>query len=187
MTQKRPKKMFVDNAKFYEVLVDYKNKCQQAKELGQETPIIPDYLGKTIIDIATNLASRYNFANYTFRDEMVSDGIERAVYALHKFNPDIGKNPFAYFTQIIYFAFVVRIKNEKKHSYIKHKALESLSMQSMLDTNGDVIIDVDLDKSAELVAKFESDISEEKKVVVSKKKKSSTDVESFFEEDNNND
>lgn len=172
------KKHFVDNKKFFEAIVAYKVLCEKAKQENKSEPIVPDYIGKCIIDIATHLAQRYNFANYTFRDEMISDGIERAIYALHKFNPEKSSNPFAYFTQIIFFAFVVRIKAEKKHSYIKHKALEHFAMETMLDTNGEVIVDVDFEKSAELISKFES---EEIVAKSEKKPKIKEDgVEQFF-------
>ena len=175
MTQKRH---FVDNKKFFEAILDYKALCAKAKEEGKPEPIVPDYIGRCIIDISTHLAQRYNFANYTFRDEMVSDGIERAIYALHKFNPEKSSNPFSYFTQRVFFAFVVRIKAEKKHSYIKHKSLEHFAMQTMLDSNGEVIVDVDFEKSAELILKFES---EEVVVKPEKKQKPTSDgVEQFF-------
>lgn len=175
------KKHFVDNKKFYDAIIEYKKVCELAKQEGRPEPIIPEYIGKCIIDISTHLAQRYNFANYTFRDEMVSDGIERAVYALHKFNPEKSSNPFAYFTQIVFFAFVVRIKAEKKHSYIKHKSLEHFAIETMLDTNGEVVVDVDFEKSAELISKFEN---EELPVKPEKKPKTKQDgVEQFFGED----
>ena len=175
MTQK---KHFVDNKKFFGAIIEYKALCEKAKQENKLEPKVPEYIGRCIIDISTHLAQRYNFANYTFRDEMISDGIERAIYALHKFNPEKSSNPFAYFTQIVFFAFVVRIKAEKKHSYIKHKSLEHFAMQTMLDSNGEVIVDVDFEKSAELISKFESE-----EIVVKSEKKLKTKedgIEHFF-------
>ena len=55
---------------------------------------------------------------------MISDGIENCLQYAYNFNPEKSKNPFAYFTQIIYYAFIRRIQKEKKQSHIKHKVIE---------------------------------------------------------------
>jgi DNA-directed RNA polymerase specialized sigma24 family protein len=54
---------------------------------------------------------------------MISDGIENCLQYLDNFNPAKSSNPFAYFTQIIYFAFIRRIQKEKKQVTIKHKLI----------------------------------------------------------------
>ena len=78
--------------------------------------------------IATHLSYKPNFINYTFREEMVADGVENCLQYIDNFNPDKSKNPFAYFTQIIYFAFLRRIQKEKKYLYIKYKASENTNL-----------------------------------------------------------
>jgi len=121
----RKKQHYVDNEKFLVVMADYREKYLQAKDDEEELPIIPDYAGECFLKIAERLSHRPNFINYAFREEMVSDGIENCVMYAGNFNPEKSSNPFAYFTQIIYYAFIRRIQKEKKQLYIKYKTMES--------------------------------------------------------------
>ena len=123
----RKKQHYVDNEKFLVVMSDYREEHLQAKDNDTELPIIPDYAGECFLKIAERLSHRPNFINYAFREEMVSDGIENCVMYASNFNPEKSKNPFAYFTQIIYFAFLRRIEKEKKQLYIKYKTMEEHS------------------------------------------------------------
>ena len=123
----RKKQHYVDNEKFLVVMSDYREKYLQAKDEEEELPIIPDYAGECFLKIAERLSHRPNFINYAFREEMVSDGIENCVMYAGNFNPEKSTNPFAYFTQIIYFAFLRRIEKEKKQLYIKYKTMEEYS------------------------------------------------------------
>ena len=123
----RKKQHYVDNEKFLEVMSEYREKYLQAKDNDTELPIIPDYAGECFLKIAERLSHRPNFINYAFREEMVSDGIENSVMYASNFNPEKSTNPFAYFTQIIYFAFLRRIEKEKKQLYIKYKTMEEYS------------------------------------------------------------
>ena len=123
----RKKQHYVDNEKFLVVMTDYREKYLQAKDEEEELPIIPDYAGECFLKIAERLSHRPNFINYAFREEMVSDGIENCVMYAANFNPEKSTNPFAYFTQIIYFAFLRRIEKEKKQLYIKYKTMEEHS------------------------------------------------------------
>ena len=123
----RKKQHYVDNEKFLVVMSDYREEYLQAKDNDTELPVIPDYAGECFLKIAERLSHRPNFINYAFREEMVSDGIENSVMYASNFNPEKSKNPFAYFTQIIYFAFLRRIEKEKKQLYIKYKTMEEHS------------------------------------------------------------
>ena len=123
----RKKQHYVDNERFLEVMSDYREKYLQAKDNDTELHIIPDYAGECFLKIAERLSHRPNFINYAFREEMVSDGIENSVMYASNFNPEKSTNPFAYFTQIIYFAFLRRIEKEKKQLYIKYKTMEEYS------------------------------------------------------------
>ena len=123
----RKKQHYVDNEKFLVVMGDYREKYLQAKDNDEELPIIPDYAGECFLKIAERLSHRPNFINYAFREEMVSDGIENCVMYAINFNPEKSANPFAYFTQIIYYAFLRRIEKEKKQLYIKYKTMEEHS------------------------------------------------------------
>ena len=85
--------------------------------MGEEKPRVSNYIGECFLKIANGLSHKPNFMNYTFKDDMVSDGIENCLQYIHNFNPDKSNNPFAYFTQIIYYAFIRRIQREKnKHT-----------------------------------------------------------------------
>ena len=106
-------------------MVEYKSSVKEAEECGDDPPRIPDMVGAALLKIANRLSTKPNFINYTFREEMVSDGIENCINYIGNFDPGKSKNPFAYFTQIIYYAFLRRIQKEKKQLYIKHKAIEN--------------------------------------------------------------
>jgi hypothetical protein len=135
------KNHYVNNADFLRTLVEYKQACKLAKKEGKPKPIIPDYMGKCLMLIAENLSHKPNFLSYSFRDEMISDGIENCIMYFDNFDPKKSKNPFAYFTQIIYFAFIRRIHKEKKQLYVKYKATEQIGVldefeQFELEENG---------------------------------------------------
>jgi hypothetical protein len=114
---------YVDNTEFLELLNNYIQDRDQRKLEGRPPPVIPNEIGKIFIQIANRLSSRYNFNGYTFKDEMISDGILNAVEAINSFDPEKSSNPFAYFTQIIFWAFVRRIEKEKKERKIRDKLM----------------------------------------------------------------
>ena len=128
---------YVDNAKFLEAMKEWKEKCKDAEEAGDDPPRITDYIGECFLKIANGLSYRPNFINYTYRQEMISDGIENCLQYIHNFDPAKSKNPFSYFTQIIYYAFIRRIQKEKKQSHIKNKMIEKRSYESYTTMEGD--------------------------------------------------
>ena len=127
---------YVDNKKFLAALIEYKKSIDVAKSEGKSIPQVPRYIGECFIKIATHLSYKSNFINYTFKDDMISDGIENCLTAATKFDPEKSSNPFAYYTQIIYFAFIRRIQKEKKHQATKYKIIENLDMDAIMQ-NGD--------------------------------------------------
>ena len=132
----RKKQHYVDNEKFLVVMTAYRNAYLDGKENGEEQkPVIPDYAGECFLKIAERLSHRPNFINYAFREEMVSDGIENCVMYASNFNPEKSSNPFAYFNQITYYAFLRRIEKEKKQLYIKYKTMDEFSS---LEDNSDM-------------------------------------------------
>ena len=116
---------YVDNEKFLKEMIIYKRRFDEAKEKDELPPMISEYLGECFMKIAQRLSFRPNFINYAFKDDMISDGIENCIQYIKNFNPEKSSNPFAYFTQIIYYAFIRRIQKEKKQLYIKYKTMES--------------------------------------------------------------
>lgn len=115
---------YVDNQKFLEAIKVYKVACDKAKAKKKETLPVPEYIGECFLKIATHLSFKPNFLNYTYKDDMISDGVENCLVYVHNFNPERSQNPFGYFTQIIYFAFIRRIQREKRHTYIRYKLIE---------------------------------------------------------------
>jgi hypothetical protein len=130
-TSKKSKEHYVSNKDFLAAMIVYKKMCKQAKKDGKQKPPVTDYIGTCFLKIANHLSYRPNFINYTFRDDMISDGIENCLQYLDNFDPDKSNNPFAYFTQIIYYAFIRRIQKEKKQVTIKHKMLLDSNFDDM--------------------------------------------------------
>ena len=128
---------YVDNKKFLEALNEYRAQVLEAKEKGLEKPIVSRYLGECFIKISTHLSYKANFINYTFKDDMISDGIENCLTAVEKFDPARSSNPFAYYTQIIYFAFIRRIQKEKKQTATKYKMLENIDIDQIVTQSED--------------------------------------------------
>ncbi len=128
---------YIDNKKFLASLIEYRSSCAEAQKRGEEDPIIPNYIGECFIKIANHLCFKTNFINYSFRDDMVSDGIENCLVAVKKFDPTKSENPFAYFTQIVYFAFIRRIQKEKKQQSIKYKMLENVDLDEIITQEQD--------------------------------------------------
>ena len=123
---------YVNNKEFLEALVVFKAKCAAAKEAGEQRPQISNYIGECFLKIATHLSYKPNFVNYMFRDDMISDGIENCVQYIHNFDPEKSRNPFAYFTQIIHYAFLRRIQKEKKQLEIKTKIIEKTGFEEVM-------------------------------------------------------
>ena len=146
---KRRKNEYVNNKDFLAALIKYRDDVRAAEADGKSRPRVPNYIGECIMKIATHLARKPNFINYTFKDDMISDGIENCLQYIDNFNPDKSNNPFAYFTQIIWYAFLRRIAKEKKQMYIRFKSshnmvaqgatYESNEVQLHLNTNADYI------------------------------------------------
>jgi hypothetical protein len=120
---KKKSEHYVNNKDFYQALVEYKKQVDDAKEKGLPKPRISNYLGDCFLRIANHLAYKPNFVNYMFKDDMICDGIENCVQYIHNFDTN-RTNPFAYFTQIVYYAFLRRIAKEKKQLEIKSKIIE---------------------------------------------------------------
>ena len=115
---------YVNNKEFLAAIVEYKYLIKLAEEKGNPKPVIPRYLGECFMKIARHLSYKPNFVNYMFKEDMISDGIENCVQYIHNFDPEKSKNPFAYFTQVIHYAFLRRIQKEKKQLEIKTKIIE---------------------------------------------------------------
>lgn len=121
-----------------QALIDYQAQCAEAEEQGKPIPAPSDYIGKAIMQIAYGLANRYNFRNYTWKEEMIGDGIVAACSAIRKYNPYAetksgSPNPYGFFTQTIFWSYQNRIVAEKKQSEIKMAYLREVTTQLHID------------------------------------------------------
>ena len=133
---KKKTEYYVNNKEFLEAISIYRSKVIAAKEAGKPRPRVTNYLGECFLKIATHLSYKPNFVNYMFRDDMISDGIENCIQYIHNFDPEKSKNPFAYFTQIIHYAFLRRIQREKRQLEIKNKILEKSGYSEVFYDDG---------------------------------------------------
>ena len=124
---------YVDNKKFLQAMIEYRDKCKKAEEKNRKKPEVTIYIGECFLKISNHLSYRPNFINYTYRDDMISDGIENCLQYMNNFDPDKSDNPFAYFTQIIYYAFIRRIQKEKKQMQVKAKIIANAGVENMMD------------------------------------------------------
>jgi len=134
MTRKKTEN-YVNNKEFLEAITLYRNKVLDAKEKNLDRPRVPNYIGECFLKIATHLSYKPNFVNYMFREDMICDGIENCLQYIDNFDPAKSTNPFAYFTQIIYYAFLRRIQKEKKQLEIKSKILERSGHDEVMHTD----------------------------------------------------
>ena len=130
-------KHYVNNKEFLQAIIDWKEKVKDAESAGEEPPPVTDYIGECFMKIAQHLSFRPNFINYSYKEEMIGDGIENCLQYVNNFNPEKSKNPFSYFTQIIYYAFIRRIQREKKQTHVKHKLIEKQDFRAFVTMEGD--------------------------------------------------
>lgn len=135
---------YVSNERFYDEITEYHYAYKAAKERGEELPQISNYLGACVQKIATGLAMKSNFRNYSFIKDMISAAIEDCIRHMHSFDPTKSRNPFAYYTQACYFAFIHQIQKEKRQTITKkhilmNSALDLFSLQGHEDDREFVI------------------------------------------------
>lgn len=176
---------YVDNKKFYEEILVYKRKEEECKQNGLEPPRLPEYIGECIFKIANKLSNKPCFINYSYRDEMISDGIENCIMYFKDFNPNKTQNPFAYFTQVIYYAFLRRINKEEKNRYIIYK-----NFQETIINNGHTSLLTDVDDNHVMPNQLYDNINDfmgrfEKKEEIKKQKRKDVKqgLTKFYEEE----
>ena len=138
MAKRKRSEHYVNNKEFLAALIRYKEDREIAEIKGLPRPIIPRYIGDCFLKIANHLSFKPNFVNYMFKEDMISDGIENCVQYIHNFNPEKSQNPFAYFTQIIHYAFLRRIQREKRQLEIKNKIIERSGYSEVFDDNNTI-------------------------------------------------
>ena len=138
MARRKRSEHYVNNKEFLAALIKYREDVEIAKHRDKPKPVIPRYIGECFLKIANHLSFKPNFVNYMFKEDMISDGIENCVQYIHNFNPEKSQNPFAYFTQIIHYAFLRRIQREKRQLEIKNKILEKSGYSEVFDDSNKI-------------------------------------------------
>jgi hypothetical protein len=178
----------VNNSDLLKSIETYKDQCKENELKGVGKPRIPDYVGKSILLIAERLAKKPNFSSYTFKEEMIGDAIENCVMYFDNFDSAKSKNPFAYFTQIIYYAFLRRIEKEKTQLYVKYKSTQNSLIlgeeetQELSNVSGGESYQL-YDNIVEFIDKFEK----RKKSKPEKKNKNKTSIEELLDDARKND
>ena len=184
--KKKIPKNYINNADFYDAIVDYKSKCKIAKDSGCNKPMISNYIGECFNKLAEGLSRRPNFFGYSYRDEMVSDGVENCLRYIENFNPEKTKNPFAYFTQILWWAFVRRIKKEKTQQYIKYKATENfgvLDTAELMELGDGNVKQLEVyENMYDYIQKFEETMVKKTQKIVKEKQTKICGIETFLED-----
>lgn len=176
---------YVNNKDFLAAIIEMRDKKKEAEEKGLPKPIVSNYIGDCILKIATHLSYKPNFINYSYRDDMILDGVENCIHYIDNFDPDKSSNPFAYFTQIIYYAFLRRIAKEKKQSYIKGKLIQDMPFE-MFELQ-------EQDEGGEFHNQYMEFMQQNhvvddfigRKKAAAKKKNGAVDLDDFIEGDNN--
>ena len=136
MAKRKRSEHYVNNKEFLAALIKYQEDIEIARLQDKTKPVIPRYIGECFLKIANHLSFKPNFVNYMFKEDMISDGIENCVQYIHNFDPEKSSNPFAYFTQIIHYAFLRRIQKEKKQLEIKTKIIEKSGYSEVFSDDG---------------------------------------------------
>ena len=96
------------------------------------------------------------------------------------FDPEKSNNAFAYFTQIIYYAFLRRIQKERKQTYVKYKSTEQFGILDESELMGYDDVPVKqfemYDNISEFIETFEASKKEKKE------KKRIKGIEKFLED-----
>jgi len=167
MQRKNPEH-YVDNKEFLQHMIEFKDATTAARDNGESDPRIPDAIGEIFVKIASHLSFKSNFINYAFREDMIADGVENCIQYVHNFDPAKSKNPFAYFTQIIYYAFLRRIQKEKKQLYVRYKSLENSHLDNMAEDDQAAVSSIGItklyDNMSEFIESYEESMQKKKEI-----------------------
>lgn len=140
------KPFYVSNKELYDVYVEWLKQVKIATDAGKDAPVMPAFIAESIMKICTRLSYNAKFINYSFKEEMIGDAIYDCVKYVDKFKPtyiakkgefagqEVKGNPFSYITTIAFNAFLRRIDNEKKQSYVKAKIIADTPIHEFFDS-----------------------------------------------------
>lgn len=122
---------YVDNKQFYEEMIQFRAFCEAYTK--EDRPPIPRSIGQKIMLICERLSYSRDFIRSPHREEMVLDAVENCIVYIRNFDPEKSKNPFAYFTQIAYYAFIRRAQKEKKSFMTKVSYAQNAGIEDVLE------------------------------------------------------
>jgi hypothetical protein len=174
-SSKKNAEHYVNNREFSQAVVDYVTIVRKCEADGVETPKITEYIGRCFLKIAEGLSRRPNFIRYTYREEMVMDGVANCIKAIMNYNVAAATrtgspNAFAYFTQICYYAFIRRITLEKKEQDIKLRYIEQAGIDAFMTNSDD---------SSQFVSGYEQGFIDTLKKRIDKVKAADTKLKEF--------
>lgn len=193
---KQKSEHYVNNKDFSEAVHNYAVEAHAAKARDEKAPMIPNYIAESFLKIAEGLSHKANFVRYTYREEMVMDGVENCLKAIENYDPAVvtrtGRpNAFAYFTQIIWYAFLRRIAKEKKQQDIKMRYMAQSGYEEFIQSDDNdegqehmkMFVDVLHDRISN-VRKIDERIKEVSKAERQKRtvKSTDSDLSEFFDE-----
>lgn len=183
----KKKNIYLDKKEFYQAIADYRKKCLDAEQEGKPKPPIPNYIGQSLTKLAEKIATMPCYMNYSYKEEMIGDGIINCIEYFDRFDPERSKEAFSYFTQVIIYAFWRRIYKENKNRYAMYKNFQETIIgmhdSSLLtDSDDNHLLPTQLyDNINDFMSRFEKK-EEEKKA---KRKQTKEGLLKFYEEDNN--
>lgn len=165
---RKSKNNYIDNVRFTKEMTEHNNKCKEAEEAGLPPPKLSDYIGKCFYDIAYHMSFMPSFINYSFKSEMISDGLENCLLYYRNFNENTiskrtGKKSagaFTYFSQIIYYAFLRRILHEKEEQYVKYKTMQQTGVLDNLSAEDVEAFGINKSKMYDNMHRFIADFEE---------------------------
>ena len=194
--ERRAKEHYVNNKDFTQAVIEYTREVKKARAAGEPDPMVPDYIASCLLKMCEGLSHKSNFVRYTYREEMVMDGVENCLKALANYDGDVktrsgNPNAFGYFTQISWFAFLRRIQKEKKQHDLKLRFIaESGLDEFMIDPDEDPEVAKIVRSFVDQLRSRIDDVKEKdekfntyKKAKISNKKKSmDSDLTELFED-----
>ncbi len=147
-TRANPKEKphYVNKKEFSSAVTEYVKRLNEARDSNNPLPIVTDYIANCFVDICEGLSHRPNFIRYTYRDEMVMDGVENCLRAIDNYDIDAATrsgdpNAFGYFTQIAWYAFLRRIAKEKRQYDIKIKYIAQGNIEDFIVGDENSLVD----------------------------------------------
>lgn len=176
MKTKNKNNYYLDADELHNEMSKYYFILQKAKKSQLPLPRVPEILGKYVIQLCTQVASKASFNRYSYNEDFIGDAIMNCTYGCSMFDPTKpNANAFNYLTTISIQSFLQRIDKEKKFNFIKHSNFVRNYAGidgSMLEMAGDAN-----EVSNRIVSEFEIKQAQRKQKQMDKKNKKLKELE----------